>query len=376
MQRHADIAVIGAGIVGLAHALEAAKRGLSVVLFERNLQAQGASIRNFGMIWPIGQAPGKVHQRALRTRDIWLELAAQSGIWCAKTGSLQLAYQPDEWEVIAEFAALAPKLGFECELIGPEEALGKSRGGRSEGLKGALWSALELCIDPRQVIAALPKFLADAYGVTLRFGMPVQSINLPQLQTPTETWMVERAVVCSGIDFVSLYPDTYKASGLIACKLQMMRTAPQPQGWRLGPHLAGGLTLRHYEAFKQCASLGALEARIKAENPQFNTWGIHVLASQNGRGEIVIGDSHEYGEQIEFFDRPEIDALILNYLKGFLTAPKMDIVQRWHGIYAKHPDMAEFIAVPADGVRVVNGIGGVGMSTGFGLAQEVFDAWD
>jgi len=370
------MAVVGAGIVGLAHALEAAKRGFSVVLFERTLQAQGASIRNFGMILPIGQRPGAMYQRALRSREVWLEVAAQSGIWCAKTGSLHLAYQPDEWEVLAEFAGMAPKLGYACELIDAEDTLGRSRGVRPEGLKGALWSPTELCVDPRQAIAELPGFLEREYGVTLRFAAPVQHIDLPRLYTPTETWKVERALICSGVDFESLYPEIYRASGLTRCKLQMMRTAPQPKGWRLGPHLAGGLTLRHYATFKQCASLGALNARIKAERPEFDLWGIHVMASQNGRGEIVIGDSHEYGRIIEPFDRPEIDALILEYLEGFLTAPRLEIAQRWHGVYAKHLQQDEYIAAPADGVRVVNGVGGAGMSISFGLAQEVFSAWD
>ena len=70
----ADVAIVGAGILGLAHAYALARRGRSVVVFERSPQAAGASVRNFGMIWPIGQPAGRMHEMALRSRDLWVEV--------------------------------------------------------------------------------------------------------------------------------------------------------------------------------------------------------------------------------------------------------------------------------------------------------------
>lgn len=50
----ADLAVVGAGIVGLAHALAATRAGLSVVVIDREARANGASIRNFGFVAVTG----------------------------------------------------------------------------------------------------------------------------------------------------------------------------------------------------------------------------------------------------------------------------------------------------------------------------------
>lgn len=93
--RQADVAVVGGGIVGLAFAWEAARRGRSVVLFDRTPVPQGASVRNFGMVWPIGQVPGADYARALRSRERWLELKRKAGVWAEECGSLHLAHERD-----------------------------------------------------------------------------------------------------------------------------------------------------------------------------------------------------------------------------------------------------------------------------------------
>src|SRR5215475_5958178 len=92
--------VIGAGIVGLATARALARKGFSVQVFDRTHKAVGASIRNFGMVWPIGQPGGDLYKRAIRSRCIWQELAEESNFWYDPAGSLHLAYHRDEWHIL------------------------------------------------------------------------------------------------------------------------------------------------------------------------------------------------------------------------------------------------------------------------------------
>lgn len=367
----ADVAVVGGGIVGLAHALAAAKRGHKVVLLERNTRAVGASIRNFGLIWPIGQPTGELFQRALRSRAIWLEIAQQAGIWCVENGSLHLAYHPDECAVIEEYYATTPEAHDYCQLLAPHAVANISPAARTEGLQLALWSKTELNVDPRQAIYRLPQWLVEAYGVECHFGVPVTAISPPYIETPRTTWRANHIFVCTGADYEILYPTHYDQSGIIRCKLQMLRTAPQPNGWQLGPSLCAGLTLLHYRAFAHCQSLSALRERIKAEMPFYIDEHIHVLLSQTALGELTIGDHHEYGNNPDPFDRETVNEAILSYLKTFARAPHWQIAERWHGIYPLIKGQSELILHPEDGVTIVNALGGAGMTLSFGLAEEI-----
>jgi glycine/D-amino acid oxidase-like deaminating enzyme len=150
----------------------------------------------------------------------------------------------------------------------------------------------------------------------------------------------------------------------------MMRTPPQPEGWRLGPSLAAGLTLRFYPSFQVCSTLAALSRRIANETPEYDRWGIHVLVSQTALGELTIGDSHEYGMVVDIFNKNEIDELVLAYARNFLRAPDMNVAERWYGVYAKHPTAAFVSVTPAENVRVVTAAGGSGMTLSFGLAER------
>ncbi|MFI0980399.1 TIGR03364 family FAD-dependent oxidoreductase [Streptomyces sp. NPDC021093] len=369
----ADTAVVGGGIVGLAHALAAAKRGDKVVLFERDDYAVGASIRNFGMIWSVGQQRGAMYDRGLRSRAVWQEIAARTGLWAAPTGSLHLAHHADEVAVLEEFVettGAAREQG--TRMITPKDALERSSTAVEDGLLAAMWSPTELNVDPRRAIPAVAEYLIGEYGVDIRFGTTVRGIDMPTVSTTAGDWRVDNVFVCSGNDFETLYPEVFAEAGIVRCKLQMMRTGPQPSRWELGPMLCGGLTLLHYAAFDDCTSRAELAGRMGEQYPFHRENGIHVLLSQTADGRLTIGDSHAYGRTLDPFESEEINRAVLDYLATFAKLPNAEITERWVGYYPSLRDgRTELIVNPEPGVTVVNGVGGAGMTLSFGLAQEL-----
>lgn len=368
-----DVAIVGGGIVGLAHGWAAVRRGLSVVLFERTARACGASVRNFGMVWPIGQPAGEFAETAERSRDYWRELGELGVLPVEDCGSIHLAHRPDELAVLEEFVARG---GHDARMLPPDEVTRRAPLANPNGLLAGMWSPGEVRVDPRTALERITGWLVERHNVTTRFETPIVEVGDGRLRSSDgRTWEAERVVVAGGADLRSLFPEVLAASPLRPCKLQMLRSFPLPRPAEGVPHLASGLTLRHYTSFEGCPSLPALRARVAAETPELDRFGIHVMASQFPGGEVVLGDSHEYGEAITPFDKSKIDDLILREAARVFRMDGWRTAERWHGVYAKNPDGPVFEANPADGVHVVTGTGGAGMTMSFGLAERAWQRW-
>lgn len=366
--------VIGAGIAGLASARQLANQGFQVTVYERHPKAVGASIRNFGMVWPIGQASGEAYQCAIRSRDIWKEIGEKSGLWHEQVGSLHLAYNEKEMTVLEEFVEM---YGQErnCSILSPRQCLSKSPAVNKKGLLGALWSNEEVIVDPREAIQQIANYLEEQMGVEFKWSTIVQRIeNSIVYYGNGQKQEADIIVVCSGADFETLYPELYSSLPITKCKLQMMRLEAQPEGWRIGPALCGGLSLLHYDSFLSTPSSGKLREWVEGKMDIYLKLGIHVMVSQQGSGELTIGDSHEYGLSLDPFDRQYTNHLILEYLQQFSHFKNNHLKESWNGIYAKMTDGRSYLfEKPEENVRIFNALGGAGMTLSFGLTEKLLD---
>ena len=367
--------VIGAGIAGLATARALVIKGYSVKVIERTHKAVGASIRNFGMIWPIGQPSGKLYERALQSKSIWKQICTEASIWYHESGSLHLAHSADEMQVLHELYDCYNK-ERNIALLNANQVSGLSEAAEVNGLLGGLYSKDELLVDARNAIAKLPAYLSEKYEVEFLWGKCVSYIADATVYIGIdEEYEADVIFVCSGTDFETLYPEVFLKLPITKCKLQMMRLQEQEDNWRIGPALCGGLSLIHYKSFTVAPSLKKLKERYQNEMSEYIDWGIHVMVAQNEMGELTIGDSHEYGKTHDPFDKNEINTLILNYLKKIARFKNWNIKESWNGIYPKLTNGdTELFMSPEPGVYIVNGLGGAGMTLSFGYAEEMVNS--
>jgi FAD dependent oxidoreductase TIGR03364 len=375
-----DVAIIGSGIIGLAHAYAAAKRGLKTIVLERNSRPLGASVRNFGLQVPLAQLPGENYALAIKSQAIWKEVATEFSFWAKPNGLFILSLSELENVVMNEFVLQAEALGYNgIKFINKEELkLATSSRLNHNNIAGAIFSTNETTINPANALQKIAEGLKEKYKVDFKYNCTVQRINNNLIETNLGAFNAERIIVCTGASHEQFYPEAFTHLKLKKCKLQVMKLEITEPGWQLNEAIASGISMLHYSSFYCAPSIGKLKLFYETNYPELKKYGIHILAVENNNRELIIGDSHEYDE----FDfdpgiKTEINDIILHWAGKYLNIQSYKVKETWSGEYLKN--MSENIYCrlsPTNNIRIVNAVGGQGMTISFGLAEETFNQWN
>jgi FAD dependent oxidoreductase TIGR03364 len=364
------IVVIGGGVLGTMHAVAARRRGYEVVHLEREREARGASVRNFGLVWVSGRRAGAELALALRARELWAELgAAVPGLHFRPAGSLTLASDDAELRVLKEAVALPDAVQREFELLDPAAVRAVNPALRGE-LAGGLLCRADAIVEPRLVLPALRGYLAGE-GYEWLPGREVTEIAPNAVRDHTGTWhQCDLVVLCPGATFtgvVGRYLTSLARDGVRRVRLQMMQTAPMAE--RLTTAVADGDSLRYYPAY-DLPGRGLLPPQA----PVAERAKAQLLMVQRADGGLTIGDTHEYDEPFAF----DVDSDAYDHLQAraesLLGAPIPRIQRRWAGVYSEVAAGSALYhrSEPEPGVVLVTGPGGRGMTCSPAIAEETF----
>ncbi len=325
------IVVVGGGVLGTMHAVMARRRGYEVVHLEREGEARGASVRNFGLVWVSGRRAGAELGLALRARELWEELGeAVPGLGFRAAGSLTVATDDVELRVLKEAAGLpdADRRGF--ELLDPHGVREVNPALRGE-LAGGLLCRRDAIVEPRLALPALREHLAGA-GYEWLPGREVTEIAPNAVRDHTGAWhQCDLVILCPGAAFTGVagrYQRYLARDGVRRVRLQMMQTAPLAE--RLTTAVADGDSLRYYPAY-DLPGRSALPPQPRvAERTR-----AQLLLVQRADGALTIGDTHEYAEPFAF----DVDEDAYDHLRAraeaLLGTPVPRVQRRWAGVYSE-----------------------------------------
>lgn len=365
------VVVVGGGVLGTFHAREAVRRGDEVVHLEREAGPRGATLRNFGLVWVSGRAGGAELETAVRARELWEEAGRQvAGLDFRAAGSLTVCRTEDELAVATE-AAARPDEGRGFELLDAEQARRRNPALKGE-LLGALWCPQDGVVEPREVLGALRKELEISGRYLFLPGREVREVQDRQVRTDDgvvhaadEVWL------CTGAWHGGLIREITDDLPVRRVRLQMMQTAPFDE--QLTTAIADADSFRYYPAY-QGPALDALnqvpQATVAAEQK------MQLLMVQRQHGGLTIGDTHEYAEPFGFDVQEDPYEYLKTTAEQLLGQRIPPITRRWAGVYSQATTPGEVVVrrTVADGVHLVTGPGGRGMTMAPAIAEASFRA--
>ncbi|HTW09608.1 MAG TPA: TIGR03364 family FAD-dependent oxidoreductase [Acidimicrobiales bacterium] len=365
------IVVVGAGILGTMHALWALELGYEVVHIERELAARGASVRNFGLLWVSGRAPGPELALALRARSLWQEIAARVEALPLRTaGSLTVANSEAELALIKQACQLGDAGLRQFELLDVPNAIAVNPEVSPE-IAGALYCRADAIVEPRLTAGALREHLAAEPGYRWHPGRAVVELGPAKVRDDRGDWHEsDHVFLCTGASFAGLIAQYVDRPRTRPVRLQMLETAPYPG--HLTTALADGDSMRYYPAFDLPG-----RAALGPQDPVAASYRAQLLLVQRLDGGLTVGDTHEYDEPFPFDVQEEIYDYLRAKAATCLRRPLPPVVRRWAGVYSEPLRTGPGLYWKEEilpGVEVVSGPGGLGMTCSPAIAETSMGA--
>ncbi|WP_406169557.1 TIGR03364 family FAD-dependent oxidoreductase [Streptomyces sp. NBC_00996] len=364
------VIVVGAGVVGTLHARHAVERGHEVVQIERETEARGASLRNFGQIWVSGRAGGEELETALRAREMWETIGARvPGLGFRACGSLT-PVRGDLELAVAEAASARPDAaarGYKLLTAGEARAMNPALRGAFDA---ALYCERDAAVEPRTAQLALREELSRSPNYTFLPGREVRDVvgENAVRDDQGDVHTGDTVVLCTGAWLSGLVRELAGPELPVRrVRLQMMQT--DPLGEPLTTSVADADSFRYYPAYR-----GPALDELDAHQPQAATAAAHrmqLLMVQRADGGLTIGDTHEYEHPFAFDTLEDPYDHLIEVVESFLGRPLPKIRRRWAGVYAQCTDPSRVVHRQRvrDGVWLVTGPGGRGMTCSPAIAE-------
>ncbi len=322
------VTVVGGGVVGTMHAWQAVERGHEVVQIEREAEARGASLRNFGQIWVSGRAGGEELETALRARELWEEIGARvPGLGFRANGSLTPVRGDRELAVAEAAVAREDSAARGYKLLTPAEARAVNPALRGD-FTAALYCERDAAVEPRTAQLALRAELSKSPNYTFLPGREVREVigEHAVRDDHGDVHASDTVVLCTGAWLSGLVRELAGPELPVRrVRLQMMQT--DPLGEPLTTSVADADSFRYYPAYR-----GRALDQLNAERPQSPTPAAHamqLLMVQRADGGLTIGDTHEYEHPFAFDTTEAPYDHLAEVVELFLGRPLPKIRRRW-----------------------------------------------
>ncbi|WP_277207466.1 FAD-dependent oxidoreductase [Isoptericola croceus] len=374
-----DLAVVGAGAVGLAHAVEAHVRGLSVLVVDAAQRPAGSTARRGGHV-AITTQDSTALACALASRERWLKLGREAGFGVRESGAVVVARHVDELAVLDDL--VAARAGDATLLTGQEVA---DHAPAPDAVGGALLP-LDLRVEPASALGIIADWLGGRPQAHVAWTTAAQTFDAGSgctlLRTSRGEVVAKRVVVAVGHDVGQLFGEV--GDRLLPVRRQMLRiSSPLPDGGRAaervaaGPVLVGASTLLRDSAYLHSRALGEVRERLRTRHPDLLAAEIHLTLAAQPDGSVVVGDGRAPADAPGRSE--DVDELLLRETAALLGTGRPTVRSRWSAtevVRAPEPgaDDPFVLTEPMPGVRTVTVADGLATTTALGLAPRMLDS--